>query len=367
MSFAVPYGLALQGIGATRIETSLLPPEIAMERTIRRKKPWAIAAAAGLLAMVSISAIANARAYNAVSEDTFKDGHDAVKKLTTAVSANQGAYDKELAEYKKIKDNGDALTGALERRELWAEVYKAINECQPRDLTDEQRDSSDPTVKNRLKLTSITATKEEDLKTWFKDLQEELKPDDGMREDDRENGPEGVGYVFTLIGTHYRDDRDSNSEDLSNSDRSFIKNQLVNNLHKWVIERGGEIYPVRQLGITHAFLAEAVVNEISFNPNSRGGTNSAGSNPYSNNGRNVSGSGGGMLSGGGGMGLDASAGKSPPSGGGSSLALDKSDLDIDRVESRTINEWQFSVKFVWKPTAVKDRLEEEPASKPKTK
>ncbi len=55
MTFAVPYGLALQAIGKTRIRTTLLPPEIAMDRRIRSKKPWAIAAAAGLLLAMGVS------------------------------------------------------------------------------------------------------------------------------------------------------------------------------------------------------------------------------------------------------------------------------------------------------------------------
>src|SRR4029077_12963419 len=36
LSFAVPYGLALQGLKITRVHTSLLPPEITTARLIRR-------------------------------------------------------------------------------------------------------------------------------------------------------------------------------------------------------------------------------------------------------------------------------------------------------------------------------------------
>src|SRR5262249_49826556 len=48
LSFAVAYGLALQGLKAARLQTNLLPREIRVDRLIRAKKPWA-AAAAGLL------------------------------------------------------------------------------------------------------------------------------------------------------------------------------------------------------------------------------------------------------------------------------------------------------------------------------
>ena len=52
--------LALQAIGKTRIRTTLLPPEIAMDRKIRSKKPWAIAAAAGLLLAMGVSTLGSA-------------------------------------------------------------------------------------------------------------------------------------------------------------------------------------------------------------------------------------------------------------------------------------------------------------------
>src|SRR5262249_21842073 len=48
-SFAVAYGLALQGAQATKLKTNLLPAEIQTERMIRAKKPWAVCAAAALL------------------------------------------------------------------------------------------------------------------------------------------------------------------------------------------------------------------------------------------------------------------------------------------------------------------------------
>ncbi len=40
MSFAVPYGLGVQGLELGRLRTNLLPPEIEQVRMIRRKKPW---------------------------------------------------------------------------------------------------------------------------------------------------------------------------------------------------------------------------------------------------------------------------------------------------------------------------------------
>src|SRR3954454_4666873 len=48
-SFAVPYGLAVQGLGKGALRTNLLPPEMEQVRMVRRKKPWALAASTLLM------------------------------------------------------------------------------------------------------------------------------------------------------------------------------------------------------------------------------------------------------------------------------------------------------------------------------
>lgn len=53
-NFAVAYGLALQGLGLTKIETNLLPPEIARQVVWRKKRPFFGAAAACLLLAAGI-------------------------------------------------------------------------------------------------------------------------------------------------------------------------------------------------------------------------------------------------------------------------------------------------------------------------
>ena len=62
LTFPVAYGLALQGLGQARLATNLLPHEIRMDRLIRAKKPYAVAAAAMLL--LGTAALASARAWS---------------------------------------------------------------------------------------------------------------------------------------------------------------------------------------------------------------------------------------------------------------------------------------------------------------
>ena len=49
LSFAVAYGLALQGLGKAAVETNLLPTEVARRRAWSAKRPWWVAAAAMVL------------------------------------------------------------------------------------------------------------------------------------------------------------------------------------------------------------------------------------------------------------------------------------------------------------------------------
>jgi len=53
LSFAVAYGLALQGLGQGAIATNLLPSEISRQREWGKKKPWFAAAAAVLIAALA--------------------------------------------------------------------------------------------------------------------------------------------------------------------------------------------------------------------------------------------------------------------------------------------------------------------------
>src|SRR4029079_1230137 len=106
LSFAIPYGLALQGLKVTRVHTSLLPPEITTARMVRRKKPWAVATAALLLVGLFTSTFGYSLVWSSVSEDRFRDAEgkankaiadkDGMKKKFDEAKSKNEAYRKEL-------------------------------------------------------------------------------------------------------------------------------------------------------------------------------------------------------------------------------------------------------------------------------
>jgi type IV pilus assembly protein PilM len=100
MSFGVAYGLALQALKQTRLQTNLLPQEIRMEREIRKKKPWFVTAAACLLLGLTLLAFARGVEKNAV--------------VNPAITEELKNLKKKVAEQKKQKDDFEAAERNLQ-------------------------------------------------------------------------------------------------------------------------------------------------------------------------------------------------------------------------------------------------------------
>jgi type IV pilus assembly protein PilM len=132
LSFGVAHGLALQGLNATCIYTNLLPPEIAQERAIRAKKPWAAAAAAVLLLITPPLLLGYSAAFGTWTSDPVKK---AKKKLEDAVQAGKSDLSaitmaEGLANDSRKKMN--ELTGGVKERLNWVHFNSFINEALPR-------------------------------------------------------------------------------------------------------------------------------------------------------------------------------------------------------------------------------------------
>jgi type IV pilus assembly protein PilM len=131
MTFAVAYGLALQGLKKARLLTNLLPNEIRVERLIKAKKPFAAAAAAALLFGGLSLALSYGLEYRTYNDSRVKKAIDraaeAKKKAASAESAFKAAK-------QKAKDEEDAVrtivAGQFER-DNWAELLKFISAAIP--------------------------------------------------------------------------------------------------------------------------------------------------------------------------------------------------------------------------------------------
>ncbi len=257
MSFAVPYGLALQSLDLTPVHTSLLPPEIITERLIRKKKPWVLAAAALLLLGLSISAFGFNVVKASVSTRIWKDAkadpavgnaEGKAAEVKKKASKFKSDYDAVKVTNQQLRTTGDTLVGVDEDRIYWPELYKAINECLPHDPDAVHTD--DPTKKQRVKVEIVNVRYLPSLRDWYSVLRPAEK--DIMRAEDRASAPSGSGFLVTLDCVHFYNEKENR---LYNG-RRWIRDTFLENLKQWMVQQedSTEPVPVRKIGITHPTL-----------------------------------------------------------------------------------------------------------------
>ena len=131
LTFPVAYGLALQAIGAARLRTNLLPPEIAWDRKIRAKKPWAAAAAACLLIGTAVWTYGYSVPYAAVNDPkigTTLEGNKKANEEAAKVVQQIAAKNKEVeAGVKSV----EAIIAGTDERLNWLRMCEFINSCVP--------------------------------------------------------------------------------------------------------------------------------------------------------------------------------------------------------------------------------------------
>ncbi len=343
LSFVVPYGLALQALKLTRIHTTLLPSEIATARKIRRKKPWAVATAASLLFGLAMSTAGYSNVASSVSVTKFKAAEDKVTALKSLESGHIKTFSDAKDANAKLKDAGGKLVTALDTREMWLEVYRAINECLPRDVGNDQ-DEPDITLKNRINLKSVTAKKYDNVGKWFDEMKAVKEKESiilSMIPADREKGPSGPGYVFTLVCEHYRNDPVNESKKA----RGFVTSTILSDLNKFEVTQPGssQPVPVRKIGISHACVPLLVPKYKSVQ--------------YFPRGKKAKSAGAGD---GTGPGAPKVFGGFPKASGNVPSAVpDKTDgskKEGGDADSRMIDRTDFTIQFAWVPTPPELRL-----------
>ncbi len=181
LSFAVCYGLVLQGLGHAKLSTNLLPPEIVTDRLIRAKKPWAVAIAAALLLGCAVNFMGHWRAWNSVAESKFKQALSQATQAEQLSSNQKSGYETALGEFKSTSEIGDGLIGNVDGRLLWLEMMTALNQCLPADPPDKRpEDISD---RNEIHISELECEWVPDLAAWYtsgiSDKIKEMKASEG--------------------------------------------------------------------------------------------------------------------------------------------------------------------------------------------
>ena len=348
LTFAVPYGLALQLMEQTPITTTLLPPEIISARKVRAKKPWAVLSAAMLLLAMSISAFGYAGRNKTVGKDKFGAAEQNAKNYKQKVDR----YKQQFADFDKKYDDATQeeknLLTPLQNRNKWLELLKTINVCLPRNEGN-QNDNTEITGYRTLKISSITTERVEDVAKWFKGLPANQKSL-YMAKSERKSVPKGYGYIVTLDGSHFYEQKTVKKDETEkNNDSSmkripFVHNTLLKNLQRWTLSRkGSPTIDVRKMGISHALIVNAEVD---------------GNYRYWKDGRKSESANKALAGRGGPMGQ---GGFSPDDGadisGKSSIPVKKA---VEGVDYEDVDRTLFKVQFLWQPVEHNERKPKSP-------
>lgn len=269
LSFAVPYGLTLQALGLSRIRTSLLPPEITAARRVRKKKPWAVATAASLLLGFSAATMGNAFAYKAVHTEEFAKAQETANQFSGEVSKLGGEYSSQTSRFEASKTKLENLVSG--RRDVsWMQIYNAITDSLPRDPEGKEFKQDEINLRNQISLTEISSEKVSDVSAWYGLLNDQQKT--FMTAEDKETGPSGEGYVFTLRGKHWHNE----PQNPKGQGVLYVVHNFLANLHEPTIQRPG--YPLRdvtRLGISHATIVDHGTSKLTLNASGKPETNAS--------------------------------------------------------------------------------------------
>src|SRR5947209_245076 len=108
-SFAVAYGLGVQGLDRSGLRTNLLPPEIEQVRLIRAKKPWALAASALLMLGFSGLFLGDYRVLAKVSNEPFKQAVERAKNVSSTGAGFKSSFEAAKGEWTTKFNEGKAL------------------------------------------------------------------------------------------------------------------------------------------------------------------------------------------------------------------------------------------------------------------
>ncbi len=168
LSFAVCYGLVLQGLAKAKLSTNLLPPEILTDRLIREKKPWAVAMVATLLLGCAINFLGHWRAWNSVADAKFNSALAQASEVDAQATREKQAYDAAKAAFEQANKVGEGLVGNVDGRLLWLELLKALDQCLPSDPAESRPEGIDHIMdRNEIHIKQLECEWFADLNSWY--------------------------------------------------------------------------------------------------------------------------------------------------------------------------------------------------------
>jgi type IV pilus assembly protein PilM len=279
-TFAVCYGLCLQGLGISQIHTSLVPREILTERMIRAKKPWTVAVLAALLLGMSGHYAFTERSWATTRQDLWSAPISAVDAMVEKRSGHESTDSDLAAKLKYLNVVGEEVSGNAERRLKWLEIIKTVNNAIPRksfiDGKIPTREEVPLDEREDIHITRLDTKFYPDLKEWWtedlaKRYREEMRNWAKVTKNtvdpavlSADTGPEGPGWVLELTCYH-----DYNKDVLKNRDRigsNHVRRVMTSSFlpdnpgsKSVVLPRGDgtqEAFTLKEMGISYPLLLD---------------------------------------------------------------------------------------------------------------
>lgn len=131
MSFGVAYGLALQGLTKARLQTNLLPYEVRLERIVRGKKPWAVAAAACLAFGMFLMAIASGSEKRQIENEENAAAIKGLGDTVALVKKHKADADAKQAELAAAQKKLEIIGAGVKERMNWQLLHQFVNMVTP--------------------------------------------------------------------------------------------------------------------------------------------------------------------------------------------------------------------------------------------
>jgi len=268
-SFAVVYGLGLQGLDRGRLRTNLMPREIIKTRIIRAKKPWAVAGVAALAAGCLVNYAFHWQAWAGADTKKYSQEFSAADSVVADAGKFAADFEAEKSKYSDLTGMGKEIIGNSENRLVWMELLAAINSALPtvspersKQLESEKNGMSMRKELRIMKMESEYFGEDQDLAAWLEDTklarpsmggmggadpmaaadtstEEETTTEEGGEEGTEttetaeagptlEMTPTGKGWVIELRGYHYYNPPYNGDNSLHGAE--FVRRTLIQNL-----------------------------------------------------------------------------------------------------------------------------------------
>jgi len=394
LSFAPCYGLCIQGLKKANIKTNLLPQEMVVERIIRAKKPWVLAAvgalALGLLLGYFFKTNAWWRANEAYTDASGTAWKDAIRKVDQTKSASDRFVANDLkmkATLEQLTIIADELTAASEGKAAWIEFYSALSQAFPKDQRIQKYKVAggaatvDPTTvpfedRKELYIDHIESVYYKDLQEWFSDIEpihnrmfknqeliaakaaggdaeEATQADDDDSKEKTAPFTEVSGWVIEIKGHHFH-----NSDEMRrklDSGEAYLVRTLIQSLKSAAptveLPFSEEKFSYQDIGIsfpTVTATSEIEPKQIIFDPTASSGGGISGMKGKSSRSR-VKG------------GFGAPSGLGPSGFGGRPTSAAGLSLDDESNPPVVVEEYNFIVQLAWTPRSEQEILEAQQA------